>query len=301
MKNCFLLLFIVSCLTLQSCADLQHVNSFSNTAVKTIKSYDDIGYNFTTSYYNYTQGQNAYQLPGNIDRNSIGLPTPLVVANEPQTANNADKAINFYITSIASYFEGLAELSDKDLVNYNFDELSNNLKADQNLKTKLGINSDDQIDAGAKIATVFTNELMGAYRERKIRRVMIDYDSAVGKSIQTLIDILTNAILPSIRNDGGLVDVKYQLILKNPKVELSTKAELVNSYNEEKIKLDKFRTQIEDLIKALASIKDEHSKTAILLRDRKLTAKDVRDLINQHGAEVYQLYTSIKNLTTKSN
>ncbi|TRW21494.1 hypothetical protein FMM05_20300 [Flavobacterium zepuense] len=301
MKNITLSIFLVASLILQGCANLEHVSSFSTTAVKTIKAYDDIGYTFTSSYYDYSLGQNAFALNGDMTTNSLSLPTPLTVPNEPATANEADKAITFYTTSIASYFEALAKLSDKDLVNYNFDDVGANLKADATLKAKLGITSDDKIDAATKIATVFTNKLMGAYREKKIRNVMIDYDTDVSKSIQTLIDIINKAVLPAIKNDNGLVDVKYQVILKNPKVDISKKAELTSSYNDEKIKLDKYKIQMEQLVKALSAIKDEHTKTAALLKDRKLTAQDVKDIINKHAAEVYQFYKNIKLLTTKSN
>jgi len=297
MKNYLLLIAACVLFGLQGCADLQHVNSFSNTAVKTIKSYDEIGYTFTKSYYTYTLGQNAYQLTGNIDANSLSVPAPIAISNEPQTANKADQAITFFTAGIASYFEALAKLSDKDLVNYNFDDVGKNLKADATLKAKFGID-DSQIDATAKIATAFTNMVMGVYRERKIRKVMIEYDADVSKSTQALIDILTNAILPTLKADNGLIEVKYQVILKNPKIDLSKKAELTNSYNDEKITLDKYKTQIEQLVKALTTIKDEHNKTVVLLKDSKLTAKAVKDIINQHSAEVYLIYTNIKALTS---
>lgn len=301
MKNYVLILGAIALTSMQGCADLKHINSFSNTAVQTIKSYDEIGYNFTTSYYDYTLGQNAYQLTGNINTNSLSVSQPLIIANEPQTANAADRAIAFFTTSIASYFEALAKLSDKDLVNYNFDEIGNNLKADQNLKNKLGINNNDQIDATTKIATAFTNRLMGAYRERKIRKVMIEYDMDVSKSIQALIDILSQTLIPTLNADNGLIDVKYQVIFKNPKIDLSKKADLNNGYNNEKIKLNKYKTQIEQLIQALKVMKDEHHKTVALLGNRKLTALEVKELINQHAAEVYQYYINIKALNTKSN
>ncbi|MXN91156.1 hypothetical protein GR160_07920 [Flavobacterium sp. Sd200] len=296
-----LIVSLIAAIFAVGCADLKHVNNFSKTAVKTIISYDDIGYNFTSSYYTYTLGQNAYKLTGNIVGNTLQLPQAIIVANEPKMATDADKAITFYIKSISAYFEALTKLSDPNLVNYNFDAVRDNIKADAALKAKLGVTSDDKVDAAAKIATVFTSKLMGAYREKKIREVIIGYDGDVSKSIQTLIDIFNNALLPLIAADQALIDSKYSLILANPNVEISKKADLTKAYNDEKIKLDKHKTQITQLVEALVKIKDEHNKTATVLANSKLTAQAVKDIINQHSAEVYLIYTNIKLLTDKSN
>ncbi|RKR84129.1 hypothetical protein BDD43_4356 [Mucilaginibacter gracilis] len=291
--------FVLICLSvvLGSCADLKHINTFSATAVKTINSYNDVGYTFTSSYNDYTLKKNAYNFEGDVANNVLSLPTVPVIADEPKTAMDADKAITLYITSITSYFDGLSKLSDKDLVNYNFDEVTKDLKNQTALKTKLHIDNDDKIDAASSIAKVFTNEIMGAYREGKLKEVMIKYDGQVSLCIQTLIDILNKTVLPHIDADKVLVDGKYQVVLANKQIDMGKKIDIIKDYQAEQATLNKNKEQISQIITALEKIKDEHNKTVVALKTEKLSSKAVIDIVNTHSAEIYQLYTNIKTLT----
>jgi hypothetical protein len=294
-KHLFIL--IISGIILSGCADLKHINTFSATAVKTINSYNDVGYTFTSSYNNYTLKKNAYGFEGDVDHNALTLPTKPIIAGEPKTAMDADKAVTLYITSISSYFDGLSKLSDKDLVNYNFDEVSKDLKNETALKNMLHITSDDKIDAASSIAKVFTTEIMGAYREKKLKDVMIKYDPQVSLCIETLEEILTKTVLPNIDADKILVDGKYQLALANKKIDLAKKIDIIKDYEAEQVTLDKNRQQISQIVTALEKIKDEHNQTVIALKTEKLSSQVVIDIVNNHSAEVYQLYTNIESLT----
>ncbi len=291
------LTLMISAIALSSCADLKHINTFSATAVKTINSYNDVGYTFTSSYNSYTLKKNAYDFEGDVEHNVLALPTKVIIQNEPKTAMDADKAITLYLTSITSYFDGLSKLSDKDLVNYNFDEISKDLKGQTALRNALHLTSDDKIDAASSIAKVFTNEIMGAYRENKLKEVMIKYDSQVSLCIETLEDILSKTVLPNIDADKALVDGKYQVALANKKIDLGKKIDIIKDYNAEQAVLDKDKLQISQIITALDKIKDEHNKTVLALKTEKLSSKAVIEIVNTHSAEVYQLYINIKSLT----
>ncbi len=300
-KNATSILFaIFFCWVVSGCANLNHINNFSKTANQAISSYNDVGYNFSSSYNHYTLPSNLYSFNGDISRNMLLLPTRTTTAGEPQIAQKADEAITFYITSICSYFQGLSKLSDKDLVNYNFDEVSKNIKADSQLKSLLKITDDSKIDAAASIAKVFTNEITGAYRENRIKKIMVKYDGSVSTSITTLVNILRQSVLPHLANDKDLIDGKYSVALKNPFIDVSKKIDLIDNYYTEQAALDKPQQQILAITAVLQQIKDEHNETVNALQTEKLSSKTVIDIIAKNSAEVYQLYTNIKSLTLKN-
>jgi hypothetical protein len=183
LKIYFPILLVLFIAGLHSCAvDLAHINSFSKTAVGAIGTYKDAGYSFTYSYYHFTQTSNIYKI-GDKAPKTIFIPAPNTTANEPETAIKADAVVGIFMASISSYFEGISKISDKDLVNYNFDNVGKNLKADKALKSKLNL-EDAKIDAFTSIAKVFTNEMMGTYRESKVKSIMIKYNDSLSLLMQ---------------------------------------------------------------------------------------------------------------------
>jgi len=299
-RNLYLTLVLLATIFV-GCANLEHINSFSKVTVKTLGSYNDIGYTYSLSYTNYTQQSKIYDFsPDAVNANQLPLPRPFVDTIQQRLSEEADKAITFYLISIAGYFQGLAKLSDKDLVNYNFDDFGKSFKSNDKLKHELGIKNDDQVDAATKIAKAFTDELMGAYRKRKITEVMINHDKDVAQSTATLKMILERSLIPHLEADKSLVDTKYRFILSNPKIDMYSKLQLMKDYLAEQATLDTQRAQLEQLAEALDEIRDEHQKTVVELQTRKIDEKTVIRLVNEHAGSVYQLYAGIKTLSAKS-
>ena len=298
----FYLSLVLFDVILAGCANLEHINSFSQVTVKTLGCYNDIGYTYTLSYVNYTQQSKIYDFtPDVVNANQLPLPRPYVDTTEQRLSEEADKAITFYFASIACYFEGLAKLSDKDLVNYRFDDFGKSFKSNDKLKRELGIKNDDQIDAATKIAKVFADELMGAYRKRKISEVMINHNKDVAQSIETLRMIIERSLIPHLEADKSLVETKYRLILGNPKIEMLGKLQLMKDYLAEETTLDTQKAELKQLAEALEDIRDEHQKTVVELQTHKIDEKTIIGLVNEHAGSVYQLYTNIKTLSSKNN
>lgn len=289
--------FAAVVLIVSSCANLKQINSFSATATKTVGSYNDIGYNFLNSYYKYNVTSNDYNFPTR-SHNMIGFPEAVIDTNQSNLAKKADGVIVLYITGIAAYFEGLANLSDKSLVNYNFDEITKKLKSDGTLKSRLSITSDSQVDAISGLAKTFTDEITSSYRQKKLKSIMTEYDDNVGISITTLQTILAKTLIPNINNDEGLLQTRYRTALTNPDISLDKKIDLLKDYSHERAELNKSQEQLQQFVKGLEKIKNgHHNIVAGLNKARKLTSKEIIALINSYNAEVYQVYKNIKSLT----
>ncbi len=296
-RNCAFSFFAAVALIASSCANLKQINSFSATATKTVDSYNGIGYNFLNSYYRYTVTKNDYNFPTQ-SRNVIGFPEAVNDTSQLSLAKKTDGVILLYITGIAAYFEGLADLSDKSLVNYNFDSITKKLKSDAALKSRLGITTDTQVDAISGIAKTFTDEITKSYRQKKLKNIMTEYDDSVTTSIATLQTILAKTLIPNIDNDRGLVQTRYRNALINPDISLDKKIELLKDYSHERAELNKSQEQLQQLVKGLEKIKNGHHDIVTgLNKTQKLTSKEIIALINSYNAEVYQLYKNIKSLT----
>ena len=298
MKNKYLLLSLFLSILCQGCANLEHLNTFSTGAVKTLKSYNDIDYTYTSGYKKYvlTQKDFEFNVGDDLKANKIQLPQKFTVAGEPETAIKADKAINFLFTGLTAYFQGLANISDKDLVNYNYDDVAKNLKADATLKTKLGGITNGQIDASSKIAKVLTDEIMKAYRAKTIKNVIINHDNDVAAVADALIKILSGPRINVLNIDRKLLDTKYQVILLDDHIDLGTKVRLREKYLEEQTELDSYENQINNLVKALGEIKAEHHSVVDLLKTNKIDSQEVKDKIKYYGGVLEDLLENIKNL-----
>jgi len=289
----FVALFTI--FTIQGCANLDYINTFSVTASKTVESYNDIGYTNTSSYYDYTAYSKIYDFDKKeLDSNNVHLPKPLIPPGEPSRAMDADKAINLFVTGISSYFEALGKLSDKNLINYNFDEVADSLKANTTVKSALKI-SDNQITAVSVLSKVLTNEIMGAYRIHNIKRVMIEYDGQLATSIDGLTTALTYMV-SRIDADRSKTQLKYRQVLANPRLELAGKPPLMNQYIAEVSKLDKLKLQFQLLIKALEKVKEDHHKAVKDLQDPSIDGKKVISNIEKYAGEIYQVYSNVKAL-----
>ena len=292
------LVLLVAIFFLQSCVDLKNVNTFSETASKTLRSYGDIDYTFVGSYMRYSIPSGIY---GKLDEkgNPLGLPNIAIDSAELALDLKADAAVNFFISSLNGYFEGLNKLSAKDLVNYNFDTLAGSIKGNSALKAKLGLGSDKTITSAAAIAKVFTDDIMGIYRERKLRDAMIKYNPDVKASIEGLRTILDKMLASNLVSDESLILGKYNVIMKDPAIDNATKISLIKEYKEERLDLEKKRVQMGKLSEALSKIETEHDETVKKLGSKKLTSKDVLALLQKYSGDLYSVYSQIKSITSK--
>jgi hypothetical protein len=300
MKTKYYLFFIAMLsLLLQSCVDLKSLNSAANTAEKSLGSYDDIKYTFTSSYLEYEVPLQIRQLrEAEYKRNKIQIKETVIDQARVQTCTQADKAVKLFITPLQAYFANLAKLSSEDLINYNFDDIATAVKADPALKSQLHLD-DDKIDAASKISAIVANDLMGAYRERKLRKAIIKYDPDISKALDGL-DACMGALYTSVDNYTGIIETTYQPLLADSTIAIEYKFQVLEQYDQVKKELDLKKTSIAEYRKALAAIKDSHNKLAQQLKNSKLNKAASKEMIDKYAADIYDIWQIINSLNNSN-
>lgn len=282
------------------CADLKEVNTFSGVAEKTVKSMNDIDYYFYQERTIMGMSQNIFNeiKYENIKRNRLTLPLIDSIKKVDTLALKADAAINMISSSLTFYFQALNKISDKTLVNYNYKNLAKELKGDKTLMAKLKL-TDDKIDASTKIATIFTNSIMGHYRNKIIVETIINNNSDVGKVIDALCLIINSAIIPAIDSDLGNLQSQYTPLLSDSLIDLKIKFDWIRNYGDESAKLINSREKEKKMIAGLLKIKQGHDALSQKLVNKKLSSNDVKELINEYAGDIYNIYQGFIKLTNK--
>jgi len=294
MKKNFVLLGAIIVLT-QSCLNLKEINTFANTSDATLKTLDERNYSFTSSYIKYTISQTALGVTPQETSSNRFLPPTLKQDNAALKINQeADRVISLLANSLQAYLQGIAKLSAPDLVNYDFSKVGENLKGNSQALGLSKVSAAD-VDAGVKISKVLTDGIMSRYREKKLRGVMIDYNTdfqATAKALATALDALNE----NVRRDSAALFSRYAGVLGNPDLPMTAKLQWRQDYTSELTELIKKRTTIQRQIQAVEQLRTAHGEIASKLATNKLTSKEVIASLKQHSGELKSLFSSIQQL-----
>ncbi len=289
-------LFILTIVfVLQSCVDLKEINTFAKTSDATLQSVSDNGYSFTSSYLNYTTTQPFYNFnPEETQKNKISLPTTTISASDLKLAQDADKTIDLFASSMQAYLQGLAKLSDQGLINYDYSGVGASIKSQAAVMAKLGISGND-VDDALNIARVATNVIMGKYREKVLRDVIINHNTSFKNAADALKKCL-GALSLNETADVQLLQTRYAPLLADPSLPFDKKFEWRKEYADGMSDLEKKKAVIEKQIQAVDRLKNAHDAIALQLANSKLDSKAVIALIRTHSAEIKSVFSSIKQL-----
>ncbi len=276
---------------LHGCADIEEVNSAAKTAIATLGTYNDLGYSFTESYRKYTVPQYMYKGFGD----KAAMPNMSFRQGALDSALKADQVVGLFFSSLTSYFETLSRLSDKDLANADFSNLGDAIKSDDKFLAKLGGVSKDQVDASVKIATLLANDLMGAYREKQVRKVICDYDGDVMKVFKAA-DRCLGLLLQNMESDFDIVRAKYTPVATAAGDARDVRIHIIEQYTAECNTLQAQKTLIEKLRAGTARIGEMHHALATKLKENKLTSEEARSLLKHYVGDAHAIYEQIKLL-----
>ncbi len=287
---------VVLILLVQSCIDLKNIHSFATTSGSTLESVSDNEYSFTSSFLKYNISEQFFNLSIEETRdNKFKLPVVAIDTAQLEIMQGADNTIALLVSSLQAYLAGLAKLSDQDLVNYDFTPVGESLKKNQPALQKAGVSADD-VDASLKIAKVATDGIVGRYREKVLRKVIIDYNKNFQNTTKALGKALTLLSL-NIDADIELLKSRYIKFLANPNLPIEKKFEWRKEYSDELSNLEKKRVILEKQIDAVSALGLAHDSIAAeLSKDSKLDSKTVIALLRQHSAEIRTIHSSFKQL-----
>lgn len=287
--------FIPIALLLVSCVSLKEINSFAKSSSTTLQSVADNELSFSSGYLKQQSWKQFLEIPQDeISINKFSLPVIIIDDSLLKTFQEADQTILLFANSLQAYLGSLVKLSDNDLVKYDFSKVGEALKANPAALAQVGISATD-IDAALTISKVGTDAIMGKYREKKLRSVIINYDAPFQRTANRLIAALT-ILSHNLNNDIGSFTITYGLVLKNPNLPMTPKFEWRKEYRDGIIDLKKKSLAINKLIAAIQKIKMGHGDIATKLATSKLNSKIIITALKEHAAEIRSLYSSFKQL-----
>src|SRR6185437_16106574 len=276
-KSFFSFLFVVL-IAISSCTSLKGVHDFSSVSSKGLSQFEDIPNSFT-----------KYCL----DRCVFGSIRTFEIKRTPDcdcdVYRKADSVTMLIYHSIHGYFDGLSDLSNKDLAKYKLGALDTSLTTGTFGDIKI---ETQQVDAYSAVSNILLNAVAGNYRNKKIKKYVED----ANQPIQVL---LGRFQLKLQKNLEGELDFKkeklyafYRELLLNP---------ALNDYEKEKASTDYYQglsaikvqqQRIDIFAQSLQSIADGHQR--IYNNRNKMSAKELRDSL-----VIYQ--SAITNSISKFN
>jgi hypothetical protein len=282
-------------LMLASCVSLKEINGYAKSAGTTLQTVADSKYSYTNSYINGQTVEPFFKLDlDEINRNQFNLPVVTFDTAALRLSKDADGTILLLVNALQSYLGGLTKLSGEALVDYDFTSVGESLKGNTAALQKVNVTGDD-IDAAVKIAKVATDAIMGRYRKKKLRSVIIGYDAAFQRTAERL-HVALRILHHNLSSDSSILATNYRLLLANDKLPMANKLQWRKDYLTAQNDLQKQGLAINKMMEAVQKIKTGHGELAAGLATAKLNSKKIIALLKTHAGEIRTVYSSIQQL-----
>jgi len=147
-------LFILFSFILSGCTNLQYVNNYSTSSLESIQKFEELNSSFNQSC---------------LDKCEERKIEALTIAQEECSCKENEKADSITLLiyyAVRGYFDGLTNLSNGDLTNYQMDTLNNALTDGQFGDVKF---DKTQVDACSNIVKIILKSGTDHYRGKKIK------------------------------------------------------------------------------------------------------------------------------------
>lgn len=263
-----------------SCANLRAVNGFSSDSLEGIQKFEQIHYSFTQHCHDRCvfEATRNFEIKRSLECNC-------------DIYEKADSVTMLIYSSIKGYLDGLANLSDNNLANYNLDTLKSTLTEGDFGDIKIG---KEQVDAYGGIAQILLNAVSGAYRKKKIKF----YIEQANKPIQTLLDkfqfILRNNLNEELNFKKEKLFAFYRELLLNNDLTEYEKGKATAEYYEQVANIDRTQQEIDVFSGSLTDISEGHQK--IYDNRNKLSARELKNLLVAYQSDISNMVSHFNKL-----
>jgi hypothetical protein len=272
-----ILALIIVAVGLNNCANLKHVNNFSNASLKSLEKFEEINYSFEQNCVDNCLDKKINDLVLNLKDCDC------------QTNRIADSATFVIYNSLRAYLEGLVKLSNNELTTYKMDAMNKALKEGDFGPIKI---EKDQADAYSKISKTVLRAFTDGYRKKKIK----DYVKEANEPFKVLVYFLDFNLSSNL---VGKLNVKKKR-LESTYFDLS-KDETLSNYEKRKVveeyyqKISEIDYQQDELLiysKALRKIASGHQKlldnietlsTAKIKEELTQFSSDIKDIVSEYN------------------
>jgi hypothetical protein len=203
----------------------------------------------------------------------------------------ADNVTLLIYNAIKGYFDGLTNLSNKDLTNYNFDALKKSLTEGTFGNIKIDKNHVDAYSALSKILLKASTDI---YRKKKL----IEYIEDANAPIQILLSEFQFIIQNNLRGELDFKREKlytyYKNMINNNTLTDYEKGMATTDYYQQLLEVTTKQNQIDAFAKSLKSMAEGHQK---LYENRnKMQAKEVKELLTGYASDIQDIISEFNKL-----
>lgn len=274
------LVVIIISIFFSSCANLRTINDFSSNSLEGVKKFEQINYSFAQ----HCQDRCVFEATSKFEiRRSLEC--------DCETYKKADTITMLIYNAIKGYLDGLTNLSDNQLANYNLDTLKSALTEGDFGDIKIG---KEQVDAYGGIAQILLNAVSGSYRKKRIKL----YVEQANKPIQILLDKFQFILQKNLKEELNFKKEKvfsfYRELLLNNDLTEYEKGKATAEYYEQVANMDRTQQEIDLFAGSLADISQGHQK--IYDNRNKLSARELKNLLVGYHSDISNMISHFNKL-----
>ncbi|MGI9547264.1 MAG: hypothetical protein ACR2MM_08515 [Flavobacteriaceae bacterium] len=266
---------------LSNCIDLKSVNNYASTSLKGIEKYEEIDY----SFMEHCLDRCEYEL---VKKNIIERE---VKCDDCGIFKEADKATNIIYRRIRGYFDALESLTNNELTDYDFDDLSNALKKGDFEGIQI---EDEEVNAAAKIGNIILRASTDIYRKNKVKVYVGEANTDIQillKKFQEIIDANLAELL-SFKSDD--IHGYYRRVVLDTMNSNFIKGRATYLYYQELSEIRKRQKKIRAYAKSINKIAKGHQE----LYDNRnnMTQKEFKTLISGYAGDIKNIVSEFNKL-----
>ena len=256
----FFISFIVL-IAISSCTSLKAVHDFSSVSSKGLSQFEEIPNSFTKYCLDRCEFESirTFEIKRALDCDC-------------NVYRKADSVTMLIYNSIRGYFDGLSDLSNKDLAKYKLGALDTSLTTGTFGDIKIDT---QQVDAYTAVSNILLNAVAGSYRKKKIKKYVEDANGPIQVLLGKFQFILQKNLEGELDFRKEKLYAFYRELLLNPALNDYQKEKAATDYYQGLSVIKAQQQRIDFFAQSLQSIADGHQK--IYDKRNELSAKELRD------------------------
>lgn len=265
---------------LSSCVNSKSVNDFSSSSSKGIKKFEDINYSFKQHC---------------IDRCQFEAIRKFEIKRETECScddyKKADSVTLLIYNSIKGYFDGLTNLSNNDLTDYNFDALNKSLTEGEFGDIKI---DKAQVDAYSAISKILLKATTDIYRKNKIKKYVEEANAPIQILLTKFQFILQKNLQDELNFKKEKLYAYYQDMKMNNTLSEYEKGKATIDYYQQLSDINSKQQQINAFAKSLKSISEGHQK--LYDNRNKMSAKELKEMMTGYASNIQDIISEFNKL-----
>ncbi len=278
----FTALLFAGIFMLQSCVNLQHVQDYTNSSIKTLSAYESIDYSFTKHC---------------TDRCLFDAVRRNIIVRENdcncQLYIKADSVTFLMYNALNAYFGALGNLADDKVTSYNFAPLQTALTESYiPVSGKMIEITKDQVLSYSKIGSILLKATTDAYRKKKIRDFIDEGNEPVKILLAAFQKILSENLSGVLNFKKERLYAFYFEIVLDSTSSIYERRNATLEFYEKTAEVNSKQKQLEDLAKCLQKVAEGHDK----LTKSNLSVTELKETITPITTDIQALLSEINKL-----